>query len=82
MLSERNALLDGNELGLSHTATTVRNKGDEVVITDGPYAEIAEQLGGYYVVEARDLDEALQFARAVPAPTVEVRPIVEAEESS
>jgi len=83
MLTKRNAMVGGNELALSHTATTVRHAGGgDVVVTDGPFAEITEQLGGYYEIEARDLDEALEFARAVPSPTVEVRPIVEQEAAS
>jgi hypothetical protein len=78
LLQRRGALVAGNELGLSHTATTVRENGDDFVITDGPFAETAEQLGGYYIVDARDLDEALEFAKALPSEIVEVRPIVEA----
>lgn len=72
-------ILGGNELGLSHTATTVRREegSDELVVTDGPYAEIAEHLGGYYEVEARDLDHVLEAVRFLPAGTVEIRPIVE-----
>jgi hypothetical protein len=79
LLEQRNAMIDGNELGLSHTATTVRKRNGEVAVTDGPFAEVAEQLGGYYVIQAADLDEALEFARALPSDTVEVRPIVEPE---
>ncbi len=75
LLQERNAFVAGDELALSHTATTVRQDGDDFVVTDGPFAEVAEQLGGYFVVEARDLDEALEFARALPSEVVEVRPI-------
>jgi hypothetical protein len=79
LLEQRNAMIDGNELGLSHTATTVRKRNGEVAVTDGPFAEVAEQLGGYYVIQAGDLDEALELARALPSETVEVRPIVEQE---
>lgn len=77
LLEERGAAAGGAELGVSQTATTVRRNGDGHVVTDGPYAEMAEQLGGYYLVEARDLDEVLELARALPADTVEVRPVVE-----
>ncbi len=77
LLSEREALLGGEELALSPMATTVRTRGDEKMVTDGPFAEVAEHLGGFYIVKARDLDEALEFARAAPADTVEVRPLVE-----
>lgn len=75
-LKERGALVGGDELALSSRATTVRRNGSDFVITDGPFAEVAEQLGGFYFVEARDLDEALEYAKALPAGTVEVRPIV------
>jgi hypothetical protein len=76
MLKKRGALVGGHELGLRSSATTVRKNGSEHVITDGPFAEVAEQLGGFYFVEARDLDEALEDAKALPAGLVEVRPIV------
>ena len=79
LLEQRNAMIDGNELGLSHTATTVRKHNGDVAVTDGPFAEVAEQLGGYYVVQAADLDEALELAKALPSDIVEVRPIVELE---
>ncbi|MFF5292156.1 YciI family protein [Paractinoplanes globisporus] len=75
MLREHNALLGGEELAGSSSATTVRNV-DRVGVTDGPFAETAEQLGGYYVIEAADLDTAIGFARQLPEPIVEVRPIV------
>ena len=70
-------ILGGHELGLSDTATTVRRRGDDVVVSDGPFAEVAEHLGGFFIVEAADLDEALALARALPEGTVEVRPVVE-----
>jgi hypothetical protein len=70
-------LMEGHELALSGAATTVRKRGGDVVLSDGPFAEVAEQLGGYFIVEARDLDEALELARALPDGTVEVRPVVE-----
>jgi hypothetical protein len=75
MLRERGALLGGEELERTSTATTVRN-GDQVSVTDGPYAETAEQLGGFYVIEAADLEAALEIARQLPEPIVEVRPVV------
>ena len=46
-------------------------------VTDGPYAETAEQLGGFYLIEAADLDEAIEIARQLPEPIVEIRPVVE-----
>jgi hypothetical protein len=79
LLEQRNAMAGGAELGVSRTATTVRKSSNgDAVITDGPFAEVAEQLGGFYMVEAADLDEALELARALPSDIVEVRPVVEA----
>jgi hypothetical protein len=80
LLAERNAMVGGNELGLSHTATTVRKRDGEAVVTDGPFAEVAEQLGGFFIVDAADLDQALEFAKALPSDVVEVRPVVEPED--
>lgn len=75
MLRERGALVSGEELTRSAEAATVRNT-DHVGVTDGPYAETAEQLGGFYLIEAADLDEAVELARQLPEPIVEVRPVV------
>jgi len=68
------ALRGGNALQPTSTATTIR----EGVVTDGPFIESKEALGGYYLIEADDLDQALAIAKAVPAPFggVEVRPIM------
>ena len=68
-------ILGGNALQPTPTATSVR--GGEV--TDGPFVETKEALGGYYLVDARDLDHALQIAKLCPAPAggVEVRPLME-----
>ena len=66
------------------TATTVRVRNGKVAVTDGPYAETKEQLGGYYVIEAKDLDAAIQLAARIPGAwigCVEVRPIAEDEET-
>jgi hypothetical protein len=79
MLTERGAMRGGNPLALTDAATTVRN-GDDVSVTDGPFAETAEVLGGYYVIEAADLDEAIALAKQVPEPVVEIRPIGEMPE--
>jgi len=69
-------LLGGAGLAPSATATSIR----EGVVTDGPFAEAKEAFGGYYVLEARDLDHALEIAKLCPAPAggVEVRPLMEA----
>jgi hypothetical protein len=78
--SENNAssLLGGNALQPNGTATSIRKDADGgFAITDGPFAETKEGLGGYYLVEAADLDEAIAIAKQVPAQFggVEVRPI-------
>lgn len=83
LLESRGAARGGNELAVAAHATTVRKSSDTAgdgIVTDGPFAELAEHLGGYYLVEARDLDEALEYAQALPARTVEVRPITKLEE--
>jgi hypothetical protein len=54
----------------------VRKKGDTVSVTDGPFAETAEVLGGFYLVDAADLDEVIALARELPETTIEIRPIV------
>jgi hypothetical protein len=76
---ENNAssLRGGNALQPTSTATSIRAKGDDFTVTDGPFAETKEALGGYYLVEAKDLDEAIAMAKQVPAPHggLEVRPV-------
>jgi hypothetical protein len=71
----------GAHLQPADMATTVRGQGGGNLITDGPYADAKEVLGGYYVLEAADLDAALEFAQRIPAVrlggAVEVRPLVE-----
>lgn len=72
------ALRGGNALQPAGTATTVRTeKSGKQTVTDGPFAETKETLGGYYLIEAKDLDEALAIAKQIPAPNgcVELRPI-------
>jgi hypothetical protein len=72
------ALLGGVALEPTSTATSVRDDGSGgFTVTDGPFAESKEALGGYYLIEAADLDEALEIAKEVPAPHggVEVRPV-------
>lgn len=75
---ESGVLVDGNPLQPTMTATTVRVRDGRVTPQDGPYAETKEQLGGYYVLECADLDEALAWAAKIPAAAsgaVEVRPV-------
>jgi hypothetical protein len=71
--------IGGNPLQPVHTATTVRVRDGKVSTTDGPFAETHEQLGGYYLVEAKDLDEATRLAARVPGAklgSIEVRPVM------
>ena len=72
--------LGGEALQPVQTATTVRVRNGKVSTTDGPFAETKEQLGGYYLINARDLNDAIQVASKIPSArigTVEVRPIQE-----
>jgi hypothetical protein len=71
-------LLDGAELDTTHAATTVRVRDAETLVIDGPYAEVKEALGGYYVLECGSLDEALGWAAKIPGAehgAIEVRPL-------
>lgn len=80
-LREDPRCLGGAHLQPAETATTVRDGAGEALITDGPFADSKEVLGGYYVLDAPDLDAALEFAQRIPAVrldgAVEVRPLVE-----
>jgi hypothetical protein len=69
----------GAPLQPTGSATTVRARGGKVATTDGPFAETREQLGGYYLIEAKDLDEACAIAARVPSArigSIEVRPVL------
>ena len=77
---ERGLLVAAEALQPVDTATTVRVRNGKVTITDGPFAETKEQLAGFYLVDARDLNEALQIAATIPPAregSVEVRPVRE-----
>jgi len=74
--------VDASPLHPVATATSVRMRDGKRLITDGPFAETREQLGGYYVIEAKDLDEAIGIAERIPPAkfgTVEIRPVMEIE---
>jgi hypothetical protein len=75
----RSRLRGGHPLMPTATATTVRSDAGRFIVTDAPFAETKEALGGYYIIEAADIDEALEVAKQVPAPfgCVEVRPVRE-----
>jgi hypothetical protein len=75
---ERGYVLASDALQPVDTATTVRVNNGKVSVTDGPFAETKEQLGGFYLIEARDLNDAIQVASKIPAARigcVEVRPV-------
>ena len=77
-LHDRGAYRASGRLRPTAAATAVRVRNDEQIVTDGPFAETKEQLGGYYLIEAESLDEALAWAAKVPSAhygTIEVRPI-------
>jgi hypothetical protein len=78
-LKGQGAFVAGDALQPTATATSVRIRNGERMITDGPFAETKEQLGGYYLVEAKDLDGALEWATKCPGArtgTIEVRPVM------
>ena len=78
-LMQTGKYVGGNQLKPTAAATTVRVRNGKRVVTDGPYAETKEQLGGYFLVEANDLDEALAIAAKIPSArdgSIEVRPVV------
>ena len=73
-------LLAGDALQPTSTATTVRVRNGRISTTDGPFAETKEQLGGYYLIEARDLNDAIQVAAKIPGArygSIEVRPVMD-----
>jgi hypothetical protein len=79
-LNSSGQYLDASPLHPVATATSVRVREGKKVVTDGPFAETREQLGGYYVINAKDLDEAISIAERIPPArfgTVEIRPVME-----
>jgi hypothetical protein len=81
-LQKSGAMVAGDALQGNETATTLRfNGGDEPSVTDGPFAETKEQLGGFYLLDVANLDEALAWAKKLPATggSAEVRPVMEFE---
>ena len=79
-LSESGNYLSAGPLHPVATATSVRLREGKRLVTDGPFAETREQLGGYYLIEAKNLDEAIRIAERVPVATVgtiEIRPVLE-----
>ncbi len=79
-IQESGQFIAGEALHPVHTATTVRIRNGQMSTTDGPFAETKEQLGGFYLIEARDLNEAIQVAAKIPSArtgSIEVRPVVD-----
>ena len=79
-LSATGNYLGANPLHPVSTATSLRVRDDRPIVTDGPFAETREQLGGYFLVDAQDLDEAIGIAARIPMArvgTVEIRPVME-----
>jgi len=77
-LSESGVMLDGSALQPVSTATTVRMRDGQVSVTDGPFAETKEQLAGFYLIEANDLNDAIRVASRIPPArygSIEVRPV-------
>jgi len=81
-VAKSGALQSGEPLMPTNTATTVRVRNSKTLTSDGPFAETKEQLGGYYLVNCKDLDEAIALAARIPAATdgsIEIRPVMEFE---
>jgi hypothetical protein len=77
-MRDAGVLLGGDELEPTRTATTVRLRDGQMVVTDGPYAEVKEALGGYFLLECASMDEAIEWAARIPGAehgAIEVRPV-------
>lgn len=82
-LRAQGRLLAAEQLKPVHTATTLRVRNDHVSVTDGPFADTKAQLGGFYLIEARDLNDAIRTASRIPGArlgALEIRPVREVEE--
>ena len=78
-MADAGVLVDSSPLQPPQTATTVRVRNGETLLTDGPFAEIKEHLGGYYILDCEDLDTALRYVAAIPSAkygSIEVRPLM------
>jgi hypothetical protein len=79
-VQQRGLLIGGAALLPTSSATTVRVRGGKTMITDGPFAETKEQLAGFYILNCKDLDEAIAMAARIPdavAGSIEIRPVIE-----
>ena len=84
-IQESGQYVAGEALQPTSTATTIRIRNGKLSTTDGPFAETKEQLGGFYLIEARDLNEAIQVAAKIPSArfgSIEVRPVVDFSQQS
>jgi hypothetical protein len=83
-MEQQGALVAGEGLYPTQTATTVRVRDGERSVTDGPFAETKEQLGGFYVLECKDLDDAIEWAAKIPGAqfgSIEIRPVMVFDEA-
>jgi len=71
-------IVGGEALGDGSMATTLRTRDGAMTVTDGPFAEVAEHIGGYYVLESPDLDTVIELCRILPAYDIEIRPVLDA----
>lgn len=80
---DRGRMLGGEALARVDSATTLRPAAGEFVVTEGPFAETAEQVAGFYLIDVEDLDDAVEVCRLLPSGyTIELRPTVEVEDST
>lgn len=70
-------MLSEAPLGDGSMATTLRTRAGEMTVTDGPFAEAAEQIGGFYLLDAPDLDTVIELCRILPAYDIEIRPVLD-----
>jgi hypothetical protein len=78
-MAAADVLIDSGPLQPQASATTIRVRDGQTLVTDGPFAEIKEQIGGYYVLDCADLDEAMRWAATIPAAwfgAIEIRPLM------
>ncbi|MEO6570425.1 MAG: YciI family protein [Ilumatobacteraceae bacterium] len=70
-------MVGGEALGDGTSATTLRTRGGKMTVTDGPFAEIAEHLGGFYILDAPDLDIVIELCKILPAYDIDIRPVLD-----
>ena len=70
-------IVSAEALGDGTSATTLRTRAGEMTVTDGPFAEAAEQIGGYYLIDAPDLDTVIELCRILPDYDIDIRPVID-----